>query len=102
MIVATAPSILLSFRAFPGSPFAQVQSRVYFNGLEFQYGKSGQEEVTVYQISETAMAPAAGKTATICLLGSLALLFPSTARADAVTTWNAKAGKAALASCIAP
>jgi hypothetical protein len=31
-----------------------------------------------------------------------ALIFPSPAGADAVTNWNANAGKAALAACIAP
>jgi len=56
----------------------------------------------VYQINATAVAAKAGKATTICLSVSLALLFPRPAGADAVTDWNANAGKAALAACIAP
>jgi hypothetical protein len=56
----------------------------------------------VYQTNETAMAVRAGKAATICLSVSLALLFPRPAAGDAVTEWNANAGKAALAACIEP
>ena len=54
------------------------------------------------QINETLMAARTGKAATICLSMSLALLFQRPAVADAVTDWNANAGKAALAACIAP
>ena len=39
---------------------------------------------------------------TLALTLALALLSPGTAGADAVTKWNANAGKAALAACIAP
>lgn len=41
---------------------------------------------------------------TASLLGALALAVPSTAaaRSNAVTAWNANAGEAALAACIAP
>ncbi len=56
----------------------------------------------MYQINKTAMPVRSGKAATICLSLSLALLFPRQAAADAVTDWNANAGKAALAACIAP
>ena len=54
------------------------------------------------RINETVMAVRVGKAATICLSMSLALVFPRPAAADAVTDWNANAGKAALAACIAP
>ena len=38
------------------------------------------------------------------LLGALALAAPTTAaaRSNAVTAWNANAGEAALAACVAP
>lgn len=39
---------------------------------------------------------------TFCFAVCLALFATQTAWADAVTTWNANAGKAALAACIAP
>ncbi|MGH9627787.1 MAG: vanadium-dependent haloperoxidase, partial [Bryobacteraceae bacterium] len=47
-------------------------------------------------------AARAGKAATICLSVSVALFFPRSAGADAVTDWNVNAGKAALAACIEP
>ena len=40
------------------------------------------------------------KAAAFCL--TMILVAPAWVRADAVTTWNANAAKAALASCIAP
>jgi hypothetical protein len=39
---------------------------------------------------------------TACLLLSVLLSAPHTAVADAVTTWNATAGAAAVAACISP
>src|SRR5262245_59445373 len=54
------------------------------------------------QITETVMDVRVGKAATICLSMGLVLLFQRPAVADAVTDWNANAGKAALAACIAP
>ena len=39
---------------------------------------------------------------TVCLSLSLLLSAPQTALADAVTTWNANAGEAAIAACISP
>jgi hypothetical protein len=39
---------------------------------------------------------------TLCLLQSLILLVPREAAADAVTSWNATAARAALAACISP
>jgi hypothetical protein len=54
------------------------------------------------QITEAVMAVRVGKAATVCLSMCLALLFQRPAVADAVTDWNANAGKAALAACIAP
>jgi hypothetical protein len=54
------------------------------------------------EVNQIAMAVRAGKAATICMSVGLALLFPRHAAADAVTDWNANAGKAALAACIAP
>ena len=56
----------------------------------------------MYQINEAAITVRAGKAVTICLSVSLALLLPRPAGADAVTDWNANAGNAALAACIAP
>lgn len=53
-------------------------------------------------IKKTVIAAKAVKVATICLAASLALVFPPSASADAVTDWNGNAGKAALAACIAP
>jgi len=41
-------------------------------------------------------------TFTFCLTVSLALVWIRPAGADAVTTWNANAGKAAVAACISP
>jgi hypothetical protein len=54
------------------------------------------------QINDTVMAVRVGKAATICFSMSLVLFFQRPAVADAVTDWNANAGKAALAACIAP
>ena len=51
---------------------------------------------------KAAMAGKAVKVAMICLSASAALVFPRVAAADAVTDWNANAGKAALAACISP
>jgi len=51
---------------------------------------------------ETVLAAKVVKAATICLSMSLALVCPRPAAADAVTDWNANAGKAALAACIDP
>ena len=39
---------------------------------------------------------------TVCLSLSVLLSAPHTALADAVTTWNANAGAAAIAACISP
>jgi hypothetical protein len=39
---------------------------------------------------------------TLCISSCLVLVSPSTAAADAVTDWNARAGKAAVAACISP
>lgn len=55
-----------------------------------------------YQINKIVTAARIGKAATICLSMSTALLFQRPAIADAVTDWNANAGKAAVAACIAP
>jgi hypothetical protein len=40
--------------------------------------------------------------ATICLVQCLSVFGPSSAAADAVTDWNARAARAALAACISP
>lgn len=56
----------------------------------------------MYPFKENMMTVKAVKVATICLSASLALVFPRSAAADAVTDWNANAAKAALAACIAP
>lgn len=57
----------------------------------------------MHHIHEPAVRSIAGKASTICMSVSLSVLFPGPATAaDAVTTWNANAGKAALAACIAP
>jgi hypothetical protein len=37
-----------------------------------------------------------------CLTLSVALLWPHTAQADAVTDWNVRAGRAAMAACLSP
>jgi hypothetical protein len=47
-------------------------------------------------------APALGGIRIVCLASLLTALSAGTATADAVTDWNARAGKAALAACIAP
>jgi hypothetical protein len=54
----------------------------------------------VSQINETVVPARAGKATAICLSMSFALVFPGVAAADAVTDWNVKAAKAALAACI--
>lgn len=46
---------------------------------------------------------AAGRTSAVTVLLSAGLaLLPTPATADAVSQWNANAGKAALAACISP
>ena len=42
------------------------------------------------------------RTPALCLCLGVALLWPRSSAADAVTDWNANAGRAALAACIAP
>src|SRR5688572_15551518 len=42
------------------------------------------------------------KSALPCLIAAASLFCPQSAAADAVTDWNASAGRAALAACIAP
>ena len=42
------------------------------------------------------------KSALPCLIAAAGLFWPQSAAADAVTDWNASAGRAALAACIAP
>jgi hypothetical protein len=56
----------------------------------------------VCRTKETVLPAKFVKTATLCLSVSLVLVFPHSAAADAVTDWNANAGKAAVAACIAP
>ena len=51
---------------------------------------------------EIVLAAKVAKAATLCLSMTLVLVFPHSAAADAVTDWNANAGKAAVAACIAP
>ena len=42
------------------------------------------------------------RTPAVCLCLGMVLLWPRSSAADAVTDWNANAGRAALAACIAP
>ena len=42
------------------------------------------------------------RTPALCLCLGVALLWPRSSAADAVTDWNANAGRAAIAACIAP
>jgi hypothetical protein len=56
----------------------------------------------VHQIVDVLMSARAGKAVTICLTVSLALFFPRSAGADAVTDWNVNAAEALFAACIEP
>ena len=56
----------------------------------------------MFEIPETVLAVRTGKAAALCLSMSLALLFPRSASADAVTAWNVNAAEAAFAACIEP
>src|SRR4030095_13167925 len=53
--------------------------------------------------TETARSTTVRRSmAAICLCLGLILLWPRAATADAVTDWNANAGRAAVAACISP
>jgi hypothetical protein len=59
-------------------------------------------EVTVNPIRRTAISTSAGSVAMLSASLSMVLLSPRPVAADAVTAWNANAGKAAVAACISP
>src|SRR4030095_16049360 len=53
--------------------------------------------------TETARSTTVRRSmAALCLCLGLILLWPRSATADAVTDWNANAGRAAIAACISP